>query len=72
MASAIAQSQPPPRPPGSPWSLRDAATYLGISERHLTRLIDGKLVKSIIFGRRRFVPAEEMIRLANQGATTQE
>jgi len=67
MASAIAQSQPPPRPPGSPWSLPDAATYLTISERHLHRLLDAGRVKSITIGRRRLIPDDEVQKVARQG-----
>jgi len=57
----------PARPPGAPWSLRDAAAFLGISERHLGQMAaDGK-VKSIRLGCRRLIPADELDRLAREG-----
>lgn len=52
---------------GSPWPLREAATYLSISKRHLHRLIDARKVKSIVIGRRRLVPDDEVRRLAREG-----
>lgn len=58
----------PHRPPGAPWSLRDAAAFLGISERHLANLIAEGKVRSIKFGDRRLIPANELERLAAEGA----
>jgi excisionase family DNA binding protein len=52
---------------GSPWALRDAAKWLGISERHLRRLIDLGKVKSISLGRRVFISAAELRRIAAEG-----
>lgn len=57
----------PPRPPGSPWSIPEAARFLGVSERHLYRLIDADKVKSVRLGRRRLIPAAEVERLAGRG-----
>ena len=38
---------------GAPWSVRDAANFLGVSARHLARLIDEGKIASIMLGRRR-------------------
>ncbi len=53
---------------GSPWPILSAARHLGISDKHLRRLIDAGLVRVIHFGRRVFVPDSEMRRLAENGA----
>ena len=56
------------RLPGSPWKARDAAKFLGISERHLARLVaDGK-VESFQLGSRRFLTDAEVRRVAEGGA----
>lgn len=60
----------PDRQPGAPWSLRDAAEFLGISPRHLARLIDTAAVKSIKIGRRVFVADAEVRRVAEHGVTS--
>ncbi len=57
----------PARPPGSPWSIPDAAAFLTISERHLHRLLDASRVKSVRLGRRRLIPDTEVQRLAREG-----
>jgi excisionase family DNA binding protein len=57
----------PTRQPSQPWSVKGAAAFLGISERHLSQLAaDGK-VRSIRLGARRLIPAEELDRLAREG-----
>lgn len=58
------------RPAGAPWPIPDAATFLSVSARHLWRLIDAGEVRSIRFGRRVLIPADEMNRLANQGCVS--
>jgi excisionase family DNA binding protein len=55
------------RPPGAPWSIANAATFLGVSPRHLHRLLASSKVKSVRIGRRRLIPASEVERLAQQG-----
>lgn len=55
------------RPMGAPWTLRQAADYLGVSERHLARLEAAKLVRVIRLGRRVLVPDAEVQRLATEG-----
>lgn len=60
------QSQPP-RAPGSPWPIADAAQFLNVSTRHLHRLIDANKVRSIRIGRRRLLPDSEIQRLASEG-----
>jgi excisionase family DNA binding protein len=67
MASAPPQLPPPNHPAGSPWPIPDAAAFLGISPRHLHRLIDAHKVKSIVLGRRRLVPDSELRRIAAEG-----
>lgn len=57
----------PVRSPGSPWPIPDAATFLSISERHLHRLLDAKLVRSMRLKRRRLIPDDEVQRLAREG-----
>ena len=56
-----------PSPPGAPWSIPEAAGFLGVSERHLHRLLDANKVKSVRLGRRRLIPASEVERLAERG-----
>lgn len=56
-----------PRPTGSPWPLIDAARFLGVSHRHLVRLIDAEKVKSIRFGRRVLIADAELQRIASEG-----
>jgi excisionase family DNA binding protein len=59
------------RAPGRPWSLADAAEFLGVSQRTLTRLAeDGRLrLVRIGVGRGRvLVPDAEVQRLAQRGA----
>lgn len=58
------------RQSGSPWSVRDAAKFLGISERHLVRLINDAKVSSFMLGRRRFVSDVELRRVAEGGASS--
>jgi excisionase family DNA binding protein len=55
------------RQAGSPWPLSDAAKYLGVSHRHLVRLIDAGKVKSIRLGRRVLIADAELQRVANEG-----
>ena len=57
----------PARPPGAPWAIAAAAAFLGVSERHLHRLLDADKVKSVRIGRRRVIPAAEVERLAQKG-----
>jgi len=53
--------------PGAPWPVPAAARYLGVSTRHLFRLMAGRQLRSITLGRRRFVPDAEVKRLAAEG-----
>lgn len=57
----------PKRLEGQPWSLRDAASYLGISLRHLIALADDGKIATFRLGRRRFIGAAEMTRVATKG-----
>lgn len=61
----------PSRTPGRPWSLSDAADYLGVSPRTLTRLADSGRLRLIRVGLGRgrvLVPDAELRRLAEEGA----
>ena len=49
---------------GGPWSIPDAAEFLGVSERHLYRQLDANKVRSVRIGRRRLIPDAEVQRLA--------
>jgi excisionase family DNA binding protein len=64
---SVSAAPVPARPPGSPWPIPEAARFLAVSPRHLWRLIHNGEVRSIRFGRRVLVPAEELERLAKQG-----
>lgn len=55
------------RPAGAPWPVPDAAAYLGVSARHLWRKIAEGEIRSIRFGRRVLIPADELTRLAAEG-----
>jgi excisionase family DNA binding protein len=55
------------RPPGQPWTLREAADFLQVSERTITRLIEAEKVKSVRLGLARgrvLIPDAEIRRLA--------
>ncbi len=56
--------------PGSPWPIPEAAAYLSVSDRHLWRLIEAGEIRSIRFGRRVLIPADEMNRLSLEGCGT--
>ncbi len=58
----------PRRADGQPWPILDAASFIGISDRHLRRLIDAGSIRTIRFGRRVLVPDAEVRRIAEQGA----
>jgi excisionase family DNA binding protein len=66
--STHADAPPIPRP----WSLRDAANELNISERYLGELCAEGKVRSIKFGRRRLIPDATVRRLAEFGIESQE
>jgi excisionase family DNA binding protein len=66
-ATETNQPPTPSRPPGAPWSVRDAAAFLTVSARHLHRLIDAGKVRSVRLGRRKLVPDSEVQRLAREG-----
>jgi excisionase family DNA binding protein len=62
--------QAPPKAPGQPWSLAEAAEFLGVSPRTLTRLADGgqlRLVRIGVGRGRVLVPDSELQRLAERG-----
>ena len=51
------------RQPLQPWRVPKAAEFLGVSERHLWRLIAGKKIRAIHLGRTTLIPAAEMDRI---------
>jgi excisionase family DNA binding protein len=53
-----------PRAAGKPWSVPEAAGFLGISARTLWRLIDAGEVKVVRIGRRVLVPDAAVRQLA--------
>jgi excisionase family DNA binding protein len=57
----------PARPAGAPWPIPDAAAFLSVSPRHLSRLLDAGKVRSVRLGRRRLIPDAEVQRLAREG-----
>lgn len=65
MSDPSAQSRA--REPGSPWPLDHAAAFLGISKRHLIRLIDDGKARALRLGRRVLVADAELRRLAEKG-----
>ena len=68
MNTITTQAESMARPLGSPWTIEDAAAFLGgISPRHLRRLIAEGKVKAVNLGRRVLIPDSEMIRVANEG-----
>ncbi len=67
MPAPAIQSSPLGHQPGAPWPLREAAPFLAISVRHLHRLADANLVRTIRLGRRRLIPDVEVMRLASEG-----
>ncbi len=69
MDANTATSPPAPldRPPGKPWPIKEAADYLDISIRTLTRAADLGNVRLIRFGRKISVPDSEVRRLAEEG-----
>jgi excisionase family DNA binding protein len=65
--ASLAESKRPARPDGAPWSLRDAASFLGVSERHAAGLAAAGKIRTIKIGARRLVPDDEVRRVACQG-----
>ncbi len=55
------------RPAGSPWSMLDAAKFLGVSSKTLERRIKANEIKVIKFGRLVRIPDDEVRRLATNG-----
>ena len=52
---------------GKPWSIADAADHLGVSDRHLSRLVKDGKVKAARFGRRLLISSDEVARLSRDG-----
>jgi hypothetical protein len=62
-----ASAEAPGRPAGKPWSLRDAAAFWGVSERHVAGLAAAKKIKTIRIGHRVFIADQEAQRVAREG-----
>ncbi len=67
MVSASVERPAPSHPAGAPWAVRDAAAFLGVSARHLVRLLDAEKVASFNLGRRRLIADAEVRRVASSG-----
>jgi excisionase family DNA binding protein len=63
----IMQTTESTRPAGAPWTIRDAAAYLGVSARHLARLIEMDRIRAIRIGRRVMISDAELRRVAQEG-----
>jgi excisionase family DNA binding protein len=59
-------------PPPSLWSIRDAAAHLAVSERTIHDHIKRGRIRTVLIGRRRLVPATEVLRIAEHGTTPQQ
>lgn len=55
------------RPPGKPWTLLEAAEFIGVSAKTLERAEKRGEIKTIYFGRRKFIPDLEVRRLGMEG-----
>ncbi len=55
------------RQPGSPWSQRDAAHFLGVSLSTIERLVRSGALQSFRVGRRRLVPDAAVQQLVTGG-----
>jgi excisionase family DNA binding protein len=58
---------PTERAAGKPWSVAEAAQFLGVSERSIWRLIDAKEVNVSRLGRRVLLPDAVVRRWAGEG-----
>lgn len=67
MKNSISRDASAERPVGSPWSLNDAAKFLGVSSKTLERRIKADEIKVIKFGRLVRIPDDEVRRLAANG-----
>ncbi|HKB04038.1 MAG TPA: helix-turn-helix domain-containing protein [Gemmataceae bacterium] len=66
-ASNAARDLADARPAGAPWSMADAAAFLGISLRFLAKLADEGKIRSFHLGRRRLIADAELRRAASEG-----
>jgi excisionase family DNA binding protein len=64
---SVASQLPSPRPPGKPWSVGELREHLGISDRHMRRLISAGKVRVLRLGRRVLVSDDEASRLMTEG-----
>ncbi|MFL5330722.1 MAG: helix-turn-helix domain-containing protein [Gemmataceae bacterium] len=65
--STLQQAKVANHPEGAPWSLQDAATFLGLCRETLSRLVLQNQIKAIRIGKRVFVPDTEVKRLSQVG-----
>jgi excisionase family DNA binding protein len=66
-ATAAPAATVPPRPAGKPWPLAEAAAFLGVSEKTITRAIADERLRAAKFGRRVLIPDSEVRRVAESG-----
>jgi Helix-turn-helix domain len=67
MGSAFETVQEINHQAGAPWSIRDAARFIGVSEKTICRLIDSDKVRSFKVARRVMIPDDEIRRVATSG-----
>ena len=64
---SLATPLPTPRPRGKPWPVDELSVHLGISDRHLRRLITAGKLRVVRIGRRVLIPDDEATRLCTEG-----
>ncbi len=64
MHDALRPAAPPSRPPGAPWSVAQAAEFLGVSRATVERLLRPRELASFTVGRRRLIPDAALKQLA--------
>lgn len=55
------------RAAGKPWTVRDAAEFLGVHPRTIQRAIDANKVRPVRFGRKVMLPDAVVRKLATEG-----
>jgi excisionase family DNA binding protein len=53
--------------PGQPWTVKEVANYLKISQSTVFSMLNDGRIRSITISRRRFIPDSEVKRLAEEG-----
>lgn len=63
----VKQPRARPREPGAPWSVREVAAFLRVSERFLFDYIRTGAVRCIPMGAKRLIPDSEVSKIAEHG-----